>query len=1094
VEPGIHRIARPGLAQTVAGALAAGSVFLVAGPGYGKTMALEEAIALADLRAVWLPCGEAGGEAGRLILMLVEKLRVAVPGLADVVGEGLAASTEPVDVRAAGRALVTELERLMVEPLVIVFDDAEELEGSESGLALVEQLLNVRGAPLSVAIATRRPLPLRLTKLRAAGRATEVGAAELSFSATECEELLRLRRDRPIAEEEVTAVLATSEGWPMGIALTSLADAPEPSRGAVPRAELFSYLAEEVLDRLDPGTRLALAESSVPMTLTPELADSLGLPRGFLDDAERLGLFLRAGGDRPGARTYHPLFREFLLERLRELRTPAERAELHARAAAALAAGGRTAEAVDHWLEAGRFDDALAALAAQGHDFMRTSPDTVRDWLSRLPSELRAQPAYLLLEGQLEWGVGQHEEAVGPLRAAVAGYRAEHDAPREWLARSILADTLSSLGAFDEMVALGADWDGPGGQAAGTSATVVAGYMVIALAILGRAEEAAALGDQLRGDARTAAPFRYLDDIARAAVEPSAGHGRAVLERLLATAQQLDLHDPTGRLPYTMAMIILVLMDLGERAEALDWLDRCERESERVGLGFVARDCQLRRAFLLAREGELSRAELELARAGTRRGTGWRGVSRHVAEAQVAALRGDREEAVTAAERALARVAPGPVCFRVWAAVDLTPVLAQQGVPEIAARVVEATLSALDERFPGDRGRLHRARLLASRAWLEHEAGEPDVATETLRRSWDAAGPEADQVVRAHWATLRPVLWHAIAVGAIAPDSVAPALQRAFPGGSALVALVDHPVAAARRAAVAAALGAGHPAVLSRLAALAKDPDEHVAAAAVAARERIRESPPSLRFELLGHFGVRRAGWEIEEATWGRPMAARVVRFLLVQGPTAVPEDVIFETFWPDRPSDTARQHLAQAVSRARKTLDLPGAHRSVIEARERTYRLRLRDHDNVDAFEFDEAAAEALAHDGPGRRASLERAAGLWTGEPLPEDRYEPWSFAWRERLTERYLDVFRALVDDYEASGDHHRAILAARKLLELDPVNENAHRVLMASYARTGRSGHALRQFLECRRALVDELGVEPSAATARLQRRILAGEAV
>ena len=48
--------------------------------------------------------------------------------------------------------------------------------------------------------------------------------------------------------------------------------------------------------------------------------------------------------------------------------------------------------------------------------------------------------------------------------------------------------------------------------------------------------------------------------------------------------------------------------------------------------------------------------------------------------------------------------------------------------------------------------------------------------------------------------------------------------------------------------------------------------------------------------------------------------------------------------------------------------------------------------------------------------------------------------------------------------------------------------------AARARTGRTSHALRQYLECRRALVTELGIEPSAQTSQLQGRILAGEAV
>ena len=49
-------------------------------------------------------------------------------------------------------------------------------------------------------------------------------------------------------------------------------------------------------------------------------------------------------------------------------------------------------------------------------------------------------------------------------------------------------------------------------------------------------------------------------------------------------------------------------------------------------------------------------------------------------------------------------------------------------------------------------------------------------------------------------------------------------------------------------------------------------------------------------------------------------------------------------------------------------------------------------------------------------------------------------------------------------------------------------------MTAYARTGRTSHALRQFLECRHALVTALGVEPSAQTTAVQARILAGEPV
>jgi len=88
----------------------------------------------------------------------------------------------------------------------------------------------------------------------------------------------------------------------------------------------------------------------------------------------------------------------------------------------------------------------------------------------------------------------------------------------------------------------------------------------------------------------------------------------------------------------------------------------------------------------------------------------------------------------------------------------------------------------------------------------------------------------------------------------------------------------------------------------------------------------------------------------------------------------------------------------------------------------------------------------------------------------------------------------VLSALAELHARAGEHAAAAEVSAELVRLDPLNEGGHRALMTAYARAGRTGHALRQYLECRRALVEELGVEPAEETSRLQARILAGEAV
>ena len=247
------------------------------------------------------------------------------------------------------------------------------------------------------------------------------------------------------------------------------------------------------------------------------------------------------------------------------------------------------------------------------------------------------------------------------------------------------------------------------------------------------------------------------------------------------------------------------------------------------------------------------------------------------------------------------------------------------------------------------------------------------------------------------------------------------------------------------------------------------------------------ESATTLEYRLLGGFRLSRGGATVAPGAWQRPMAARVVRFLLVHR-HAVPEDQLLDTFWPDRDPVAARRCLAVSVSRCRAVLR-PGA----VLCGDRAYRLVLDRDDIVDVDAFEHASAVALARQpGPRRRRALEQVARLWVGEPLPEDRYADWTREWRDGLADRHREVLVALADAHVEEGEHGAALRIARRMLEADPLDEGAHRRVMAGYAALGRRSRALEQYLRCRRVLVDELGIEPARETAALHARILAGE--
>ena len=455
-----------------------------------------------------------------------------------------------------------------------------------------------------------------------------------------------------------------------------------------------------------------------------------------------------------------------------------------------------------------------------------------------------------------------------------------------------------------------------------------------------------------------------------------------------------------------------------------------------------------------------------------------------ITRATIAARRGAPAAVEDAVDQAIAAGAFEPWISRARTTALLVPVLVEAGRPARARELVELALAMRPALAS-------RARLLALRGWVRGLEGDGVGELDDVTLAWEDAGDCQRYLVRCERPRLEPLLWTALERGALAPVNVVDAMAAAVPGGAAVVALTRHPRPAVRRAALLAVIAAGHPQAAASAGELESDPDPAVTAAT---RAKLQVEPPRLDFAILGGFGLRRGAFIIEDDAWPRRAAQRLVRVLLMNRDTGVTEDALFATLWPDKPASSARRSLQVIASSARAVLDSPGVERSVLQVSQRTYRLVLAERDLVDADEFEHATTGALDAGGLERVALLEAAAALWTGEPLPQDRYEDWAAAGRERLIELYGRLLTALAEARATAGDHPGAVDARRRHVDLDPLDEAAQRGLMVAYARAGRRGHALRQYLACRRALVDGLGIEPAHETGALQRLILAGEPV
>ncbi|MCL6512420.1 MAG: AAA family ATPase [Anaerolineae bacterium] len=100
----------------------------------------------------------------------------------------------------------------------------------------------------------------------------------------------------------------------------------------------------------------------------------------------------------------------------------------------------------------------------------------------------------------------------------------------------------------------------------------------------------------------------------------------------------------------------------------------------------------------------------------------------------------------------------------------------------------------------------------------------------------------------------------------------------------------------------------------------------------------------------------------------------------------------------------------------------------------------------------------------------------------------FEEWLLMQREHLRRLALQIGERLASYYEDAGCMSEGITACRRLIELESWQEGAHRRLMSLLAHSGQPAAALRQFEQCRRALAEEIGLEPDATTRALAERI------
>jgi DNA-binding SARP family transcriptional activator len=238
-------------------------------------------------------------------------------------------------------------------------------------------------------------------------------------------------------------------------------------------------------------------------------------------------------------------------------------------------------------------------------------------------------------------------------------------------------------------------------------------------------------------------------------------------------------------------------------------------------------------------------------------------------------------------------------------------------------------------------------------------------------------------------------------------------------------------------------------------------------------------------FRILGPIEVDDDGRAVE---LGGTRQRALLALLLLRRNEVVATDRLIEDLYDGRPPATAAKSLQAHVSRLRRALRPEDR----LHTRAGGYLLDVGD-DELDA----DRAVRLLAE---GRRAraagepeaaagSLGEALALWRGPPLADVAYDGFAQDEIARLDELRLECLEERLDAELELGRHVEVASELEQLVAERPTRERLRGQLMLALYRCGRQAEALASYQDARRALVEELGIDPGRPLQELERAIL-----
>ncbi len=247
-----------------------------------------------------------------------------------------------------------------------------------------------------------------------------------------------------------------------------------------------------------------------------------------------------------------------------------------------------------------------------------------------------------------------------------------------------------------------------------------------------------------------------------------------------------------------------------------------------------------------------------------------------------------------------------------------------------------------------------------------------------------------------------------------------------------------------------------------------------------------------MRYEIMGPLRVMDGE---DESTIKARKVEILLTVLLVRANQVVAGDQLIREIWGEVPPRRATAALHVYVSQVRKFLKRPGRQDGPVLTKPPGYMLSLGS-DELDLRGFDRLVTDGRecfrARNFEAAARSFESALALCRGPMADSGCRGPILEGFHTWFDEARLECVEMLMDARLALGRHRELISDLYRLGTEHPLRETFHRQLMVALHRSDRQADALQVYQRARRALNDELGLEPGRALQEMRQAILAAD--